>query len=128
MTITREKIEEIVDSLWERVDPGNWEEWAAFFSEDCTFMTSAFSEPIVGRAELLRAIEFFPKVVNKREWVVIDGRRLVVGWRERKVGSPETSPWFKGVSSFLFNESGYIQEYEGTFNVQQSVVAPDPVD
>ena len=117
MTISREQIEKVCERLWEIVDSGDWAVYGDFFSPDCSWSNSIQTTPIRGRKALGEVAPTWGMVHNVREWVAIDGNRLVVGWRERMGKNPGNAPWYTGVSSFLLNDDGLIQEYHGTFDV-----------
>jgi hypothetical protein len=54
--------------------------------------------------------------MNRTEWAVIDGNRLVTGWNERQVGMRRDAPSYRGFSTFVFNDDGLIASYEGMFD------------
>jgi hypothetical protein len=51
--------------------------------------------------------------VNRLEWVVVDGNRLVCAWNERL---RTDAPVYRGFSTFVFNDDGLIASYEGMFD------------
>jgi hypothetical protein len=54
--------------------------------------------------------------VNRPEWAVIDGNRLVVGWNERQVSMADDAPPYRGISTFVFDDEGLVRDYEGMFD------------
>ena len=112
---------EVIDSTFTKMHRfggvGDYESWVEFLAEDATFTNSALPEPIVGRAEILEAARMWPQIENVIEWKVIDGGRMVIAWRERqKLENGKMSGWYRGFSSFVFNDNAEVQEYEGLFN------------
>jgi hypothetical protein len=61
-------------------------------------------------------VELWPKAVTEVEWVAIDDDRLVAAWNGRGVGWPEDTPLLRGVSTFVFDDDGLIQDYEDWFD------------
>ncbi len=98
--------------------------WAGFFAEDATFMNAALPEPVVGRAAIVELAGTWPPAESIIEWRVIDGARMAVGWRERRqLPDRKTSGWYRGMSTFVFNSSGEVQEYEEMFNLPAIMAA-----
>ncbi len=84
MGMDRGKIEAAYAELRRLTDIGDWNGWADLFAEDGTFVNSMLEAPICGREALRSFFAAFPsKVVNRPEWVVVDGNRLVFAWNER---------------------------------------------
>ena len=71
-----------------------------------------------GRDQLQRVAESWPPVVNVPEWHAIDGNRLIVSWTERPAARENATP-YRGVSSFHLNQEGKIENYVGTFNMEE---------
>jgi hypothetical protein len=97
-------------------DVGDVDGILELFAEDCTFMMPVLSEPLRGRRALRTSVELWPKAVTKTEWVAIDGDRIVAAWNWRGDGWPEDTPLLRGVSTFVFNEDGLVQDYEDWFD------------
>ncbi len=114
----RKHIENVAELFWKYGRENDWNALVELFAEDCSFKNTIIEKPIIGRHELIKIFSMMKNIHNIREWTAIDGNRLVVGWRERKEDGIENRPWYTGVSSFLFNDEGYIQEYEGTFDAK----------
>ena len=123
MAIERAKIEQAFEALWQRCDAGDWSAWVDLFAEDCSFVNALMKEPIRGRESLRAAAARWPNVVNRPEWVVIDGNRLAVGWNERQASMPEDAPPYRGFSTFLFDDEGLVRAYEGMFDTAAVVAA-----
>ena len=70
------------------------------------------------RREALRSLfaAWPSKVVNRPEWVVVDGNRLVVAWNERNSEVRADAPTYRGFSTFVFNDDGLVASYEGMFD------------
>jgi nuclear transport factor 2 (NTF2) superfamily protein len=116
VAVTREDIEGILGMLQEHMASGDMAAWTALFSGDCEFRNSAMTEPVIGRTALLALAESWPRVDNQQEWHAIDGNRLVVGWNERQESTKESARRYRGFSTFVFDESGLISNYEGMFD------------
>jgi hypothetical protein len=97
-------------------DVGDVDNQIALFAEDCTFMMPILPAPLRGRAALRKSVEMWPKAVTVAEWVAVDGNRLVAAWNWRGEGQPDDTPLLRGVSTFVFNVDGLIQEYEDWFD------------
>lgn len=97
-------------------DVGDIDGQVALYAEDCTFNMPVLAQPLRGRAELKRSVEVWPKAVTATEWLVTDGNRVVAAWNWRGVGFPDDTPLLRGVSTFVFNDDGLIQEYEDWFD------------
>ena len=116
MGIERGKIEAAMSEFRQVFESGDWDRWADLFAEDGTFINSMLVEPIRGREALRKLAASWPQVVNRTEWAVIDGNRLVTGWNERQVGMRRDAPAYRGFSTFVFNDDGLIASYEGMFD------------
>ncbi len=114
--VGRTKIEETYEALRRRSDEGDYEAWVDLFAENCTFINSMLKEPIKGREALRALVAQWPKVVNRNEWVVIDGNRLAIGWNERQESMADDAPAYRGISTFVFDDDGLIASYEGMFD------------
>ena len=109
MTITAE-------TVIARQDVGDVDGIVALFAEDVTFMMPILPEPLRGRDALRANVKGWPKAVTNTEWVAIEGNRLVCAWNWRGEGWPDDLPLLRGVSTFIFNDDGLIQEYEDFFD------------
>lgn len=114
----REAIDATVTKMDEYSAAGDMRSWAACFSEDATFTNSAMPEPVVGRDAIIAMTEHWPRFENQLEWRVIEGSRMVIGWREHQLyDEGETSDWYRGMSTFVFNDQGEVETYEGVFDL-----------
>ena len=78
-------------------------------------MMPILTEPMRSRAELREHAETWPQAITNMEWVTVDGPRLVCAWNWRgKVGRRRRRCC--GVSTFVFNDDGLIQDYEDFFD------------
>lgn len=115
---TRDKIEATVAKMNEFSAAGDMRSWAGFFSEDATFTNSALPEPVVGRDAIVAMTEQWPRFENEIEWRVIEGSRVVMGWREHQLRDDGgTSGWYRGMSTFVFDTDGNVKAYEGVFDL-----------
>ena len=62
----------------------DYQSWAGFFAEDATFTNSMMKEPAVGREAIIRLSGTWPAAETVIQWRVIEGARMVMGWRERQ--------------------------------------------
>ena len=123
----RQTIDATVDKLNEYWSADDMQAWAGLFSEDAKFENSWLGKPVMGRASIKQMASQWPKLENVREWQVIEGNRMVVGWRERAYQkSGAWGGWYRGMSTFVFNERGQIKDYEGVFNVEAVKAASIP--
>jgi SnoaL-like domain len=115
---SRELIDETVSKMVALSQKGDMQGWASFFADDAIFNNSALAEAVVGREAIARMADGWSPVENQIEWRVIEGSRMVIGWRERAVlGDGKTSGWYSGVSTFVFDANGKVKHYEGVFNM-----------
>jgi hypothetical protein len=115
---SREAIEATVAKMDEFFAEGDMRSWAGFFSEGATFTNSALPEPVVGRDAIIAMTGHWPRFENEIEWRVIDGSRMVIGWREHQLYEDGgTSDWYRGMATFVFNENGEVEAYEGVFDL-----------
>jgi hypothetical protein len=126
MGIDRERIEAAHAEFRRVADSGDWSGFADLFAEDGSFVNSMLKEPIRGREAVRRFASGFPKVVNRPEWVVIDGNRLVLGWNERQESMRADAPAYRGFSTFVFNDDGLVASYEGMFDTAAVQAALKP--
>ena len=126
MGIDRAKIESAFAEFRRLNDSGDWSALADLFADDCTFINSALSEPIRGREALRSFAVQWPKVVNRPEWRAIDGNRLTVGWNERQEGMRADAPAYRGFSTFVFDDDGFVTSYEGMFDPAAVAAATAP--
>ena len=100
-----------------RQDVGDVDGIVELFAEDCTFMMPVLAEPIRGREPLREHVKGWPKAITATEWVAIEGNRLVCAWNWRGAADwPDDIPLLRGVSTFIFDDDGLIQEYEDFFD------------
>jgi len=68
--------------------------------------------------------DHWPRFENETEWRVIEGSRMAIGWREHQLlEDGGTSGWYRGMSTFVFDADGNVQEYEGVFDLVSVQVA-----
>ena len=118
----RKTVESLFEGYWSLLNEADWICLLDYFSEDCSFTNSAMDSVVSGKDQLKKVAESWPAVENIPDWHSIDGRRLVVSWKERPLGQDEATP-YRGVSSFLLDDQGKIQDYVGTFNMQEVIAA-----
>ena len=118
----RETVESLFEGYWSLLNEADWIGLLEYFSEDCSFTNSAMDTVVSGKDQLKKVAESWPPVENIPDWHAIDGRRLVVSWKERPLGQDEATP-YRGVSSFLLDDQGKIKDYAGTFNMQEVIAA-----
>ena len=106
----------VAETVIARQDVGDVNGIVELFALDCTFMMPILSEPIRGRDALREHVTAWPKAATNTEWVAIDGNRLVCAWNWQGAGWPEGLPLLRGVSMFVFNDDGLIQDYEDFFD------------
>ena len=98
---------------------GDMQSWVDMVAEDASFVNSAMAEPVVGRDAISKLASQWPEVENIREWRVIEGNRMAIGWRERaRKKDGQMGDWYRGMSTFVFDSNGLIKTYEGMFNMQ----------
>lgn len=115
---SRETIDATFAKMRELSTASDMRSWAGFFSEDATFTNSALPAPVVGRAAIIAMTEHWPRVETEIEWRIIEGSRMVIGWREHQLlEDGGTSGWYRGMSTFVFDADGNVQEYEGVFDL-----------
>jgi hypothetical protein len=121
---TRSAIEATASKMQEFSSTHNWPAWVGLFSEDATFTNPIVSEPVVGRDAILKMAVEWPQIENVEQWRVIEGSRMAIGYRERKIlEGGRTTRWYRGVQTVVFNSSGQIQEFETVFNVWEVMKA-----
>jgi len=124
MGIERSKIEAVHGELRRRIDRCDWDGWADLFAEDATFFNSQLEKPIRGREAIRSFGSAFPStLVNRIEWVAVDGNRLVFGWNEKQWAD---GPVYRGFSTFVFGDDGLIASYEGMFDPAEVAAATAP--
>lgn len=97
---------------------GDMRSWAGFFSGDAKFTNSALPEPVMGRDAIVEMAGNWPRFRNELEWRIIEGSRMVIGWREHQLYEDGgTSGWYRGMSTFVFDPYGNVKEYEGVFDL-----------
>jgi hypothetical protein len=114
--MNQEAMVRVAETVIARQDDGDVGGIVELFAEDCSFMMPIHARPLQGRDELRPHVETWPKATTATEWVNIDGDRLVCGWNWRGEGWPENTPLLRGVSIFVFNQDGLIQDYEDFFD------------
>ena len=121
MGIERGKIEAVYSEIRRLTDIRDWNGWAELYAEDATFVNSMLEEPLCGREAIRSFASAWPStLVNRPEWVVVDGNRLVFAWNERQRAD---APAYRGFSTFVFNDDGLISSYEGMFDTAAVVAA-----
>jgi hypothetical protein len=115
----RQTIDATLERLNEYWSIDDMQSWVGLFAEDATFLNSALTLPVVGQGTIRQLAKQWPKVENIREWQVVEGNRMAVGWRERGMRKDgKMSAWYRGMSTFVFNADGLIESYEGVFNLE----------
>jgi SnoaL-like domain len=99
-------------------DIGEIDKQLALYAGDCRFKMPINETPMQGLAELRKSVERWPKAETEAEWFNAEGNRLVMCWNWRGVGDtwPANAPLLRGISIFVFNEDGLIEEYEDFFD------------
>ena len=121
---TRSAIEATANKMREFSSTHNWPAWVELFAKDATFTNPIVSEPVVGREAILNMAQEWPQIENVEEWRVIDGSRMAMGYRERKIFEDgRTTRWYRGVQTVVFNTSSQVQEFETVMNVWDVVKA-----
>lgn len=114
---SRATIDATLAKMGKFAEVNDYQSWAGFFAEDATFINSMMQEPAVGRDAIVELAGTWPAAQTDVQWRVIEGARMVMGWRERRpLENGKMSGWYTGFSSFVFNEKGEVQEYVGMFN------------
>ena len=114
MGAERGRIEAAYEELRRLNERHDWDGWADLFAADATFVNSMLEEPVRGREAIRSMASSWPTtLVNRHEWVAIDGDRLVIAWNERQ---HEDAPSYRGFSTFVFDDDGLIESYEGMFD------------
>ena len=126
MGIDRAKVEAVYMQIRQIIDSNDWAAFAELFADDGTFVNSMTKEPVRGREALRRLATGFPNVVNRVEWTVIDGNRLVMAWSERQESMPDDRAPYRGISTFVFDDDGRIESYEGMFDTAAMATAIAP--
>ena len=114
----RQKMAEIAEVVIARQDDHDVEGIVSLFAEDCTFMMPVLPRPLRDRAELREHVsQHWPESVTSIEWLIVEGDRLVClwSWQGKGEGWPEDAP-LRGMSTFVFNDQGLIQDYEDFFD------------
>ena len=115
---SRETIDATAAKMEEFSAAGDMSSWAGFFSKNAKFSNSVLPEPVVGRDAIVEMTKSWPTFENEIEWRVIEGSRMVIGWREHQLYEDGgTSDWYRGMSTFVFNENGEVEAYEGVFDL-----------
>jgi SnoaL-like protein len=113
-----DQIRDNVRRMEEYSAAGDMRSWAGFFCENATFTNSALPEPVIGRDAIIAMTDHWPRIENEIEWRVIEGSRMVIGWRERQLfDEGGKSGWYRGISTFLFDADARVMEYEGVFDL-----------
>lgn len=114
--MNRDAMIEVAKRAMHYQDVGDVEAQLALYAPDCTFKMPTTPEAMRGLDELRKSVAAWPKAVTQPEWFAVDGDRLVAAWNWRGQGWPEDLPLLRGVSIFVFNEDGLIQDYEDFFD------------
>jgi len=113
--VQRSVIEATIARTRAATDGNDWDAFVDCFAENGRFMNSALPAPAEGREAIRSVAKKWPRVVNIEEWRTIEGARFAIGWNERPYGlGPEHV--YRGMSSFLFDATGQILDYEGIFD------------
>ena len=100
----------------------DWRRMPELFTEDGVVMNSALAEPIVGRDAIAAWVETWADwpVEVDIEWVVIDGDRAAVGWRQRYANDqpPDEQPSYRGVLTLVYAADGRFSSYENFFDMK----------
>lgn len=127
MTFPRDEIEAAVDiylAVRERMDAGDggWEEMAALFTDDATYV-----DPAWGLVEGIDAIRSFmhESMVGLEdwlfpiEWIAIDGDHVVVKWTQRLPGQRADGSFYdnSGVSLLTYAGGGKFSRSEDHLNM-----------
>jgi hypothetical protein len=108
---------DVAHTVIARQDLGDVNGIVELFATNCTFMMPVLAEPIRGREALREHVKAWPKAITNTEWVAIEGNRLVCAWNWRGAECwPEGTPLLRGVSMFVFDDDGLIQDYEDFFD------------
>ena len=113
--VPRAAIEATIARTRSATEEGDWDAFVDCFAEEGRFMNAALPAPIVGREAIRTFAKSWPRVVNREEWRVTEGDRLTLGWNERHFDAPEDAT-YRGISTFVFDASGEIVDYEGFFD------------
>ena len=121
---SRQSIESTAGKMQEYSSMNNWPDWVGLFAEDATFINPFVSEPVKGRDEILKMAMGWPEIENVEQWRVIEGSRMVIGYRERGIlEEGRTTSWYRGVQTVVFNSAGQVQEFETVFNAWDVIKA-----
>ena len=123
MAIERTKIESAFASVHECGNNGDWDAYVDHFSADCSVSIPVLAGPINGRENFRALTAQFPNVMNRVEWVAIDGNRLVCAWNTHHDTMPSEEASYRGISSYMFDENGLICEYEEWFDTAEHAAA-----
>ena len=114
----RDMIEATFERMLEYSAADDMVSWVGCFAEDASFINSALPEPVAGRDAITAMAVGWPRFHNEVEWQVIDGARLVIGWREHQLcDDGGVTGWYRGMSTFVFDDAGNVKEYEGVFDL-----------
>src|SRR5262245_21985406 len=114
--MNREAMIDVVKKSMKYQDDGEIEKQLTLYAENCTFKMPVNDKPMQGLGELRKSVEKWPKSITEPEWFAIDGNRAVATWKWRAQGSPAATPTLRGVSIYVFNDAGLIQNYEDFFD------------
>jgi len=112
----REKMIEVAKKAMYFQDIGDPDSQMKLYAQDCTFMMPHLKQPLRGLDQLFGNASDWPKSTTEAEWFVAEDNRLVMGWNWRGEGWPPETPLNRGMSLFVFNDDGLIQEYEDFFD------------
>lgn len=114
MSVSAEKLEEVSNLAIQYFVDGAWESWVELFDENGSFINPLFSNPIVGRENILNLVKGWDVPELRIKWKIMEGYRIVTGW-EQEIGSAK---WMSGVSVIVLGADGLIENYEGIFNAE----------
>src|SRR5579862_3088301 len=115
-SMNRDAMIDVVKRSMKYQDDGDVENQLKLYARDCTFKMPVNHAAMKGVDALRESVQRWPKSTTEPEWFAIDGNRLVTTWKWRAQAAPAGTPILRGVSIFVFNEQGLIQDYEDFFD------------
>ena len=108
---SRSAIESTASKMQELSSKNDWPSWVGLFAEDSAFTNPIVSEPIIGRDAILKMAMEWPQIENVEQWRVIEGSRMVIGYRERGILEGGRTTSSVGDNSML-NDGKVLAEVE----------------